>query len=74
MIVFNNGGQFLSGKIYCDRRLEWLRKDHSSWTVKKLPNSGFKVSVYKSAKGSLVAVFNSTGVEGLDIVLAAKAG
>jgi hypothetical protein len=42
--------------------------------VKKLPNSGFKVSVYKSAKGSLVAVFESTGVEGLNIVLAAKAG
>jgi len=42
--------------------------------VKKLPNSGFKVSVYKSAKGSLVAVFGSTGVDGLNIVLAAKAG
>jgi len=42
--------------------------------VKKLPNSGFKVSVYKSSKGSLVAVFTSTGVEGLNIVLAAKAG
>ena len=40
--------------------------------VKKLPNSGFKVSVYKSSKGSLVAVFTSTGVEGLDLVLAAK--
>ena len=42
--------------------------------VKKLPNSGFKVAVYKSSKGSLVAVFTSTGVPGLDIVLAAKAG
>jgi len=42
--------------------------------IKKLPNSGFKVSVYKSSKGSLVAVFSSTGVEGLNIVIAAKAG
>lgn len=41
--------------------------------VKKLPNSGFKVGVYKSSKGSLVAVFTSTGVQGLDIVLSAKA-
>lgn len=42
--------------------------------VKKLPNSGFNVAVYKSSKGSLVAVFTSTGVPGLDLVLAAKAG
>ena len=42
--------------------------------VNKLPASGFKVTIYKSAKGSLVAVFDSTNVDGLSIVLAAKAG
>ena len=41
--------------------------------IKKLPNSGFDVAIYKSSKGSLVAVFTSTGVQGLDIILAAKA-
>jgi len=41
--------------------------------VKKLPNSGFKVQVYKSKKGSLVAVFESTNVEGLNIVISPKA-
>lgn len=42
--------------------------------VRKLPNSGYDVTIHKSKKGSLVAVFNSTGVEGLKIVLSAKAG
>jgi hypothetical protein len=42
--------------------------------VKKLPNSGYKISIHRSKKGSLVAVFKSTGVEGLSIVLSAKAG
>lgn len=41
--------------------------------IKKLPNSGFKIGIYKSSKGSLVAVFSSTGVDGLDIVISAKA-
>jgi len=41
--------------------------------IKKLPNSGFNVSIYKSKKGSLVSVFESTGVEGLSVVIAAKA-
>jgi hypothetical protein len=41
--------------------------------VKKLPNSDFKVGVYKSSKGSLVAVFTSLNVPGLDLVLSAKA-
>jgi hypothetical protein len=42
--------------------------------VKKLPNSSYDVSIHKSKKGSLVAVFKSTGVDGLSIVLSAKAG
>ncbi len=42
--------------------------------VRKLPNSGYEVSIHKSKKGSLVAVFKSTGVDGLSIVLSAKAG
>jgi hypothetical protein len=40
--------------------------------INKLPNSSFKVNVYKSKKGSLVAIFDSTDVEGLSIVVAAK--
>jgi hypothetical protein len=41
--------------------------------VNKLPSSSFKVSVYKSKKGSLLAVFSSVNVPGLDIVISAKA-
>jgi len=41
--------------------------------VNKLPASNYSVSIYKSAKGSLVSVFTSTNVEGLSIVLSAKA-
>jgi len=41
--------------------------------INKLPSSNYNVTIYKSAKGSLVSVFTSTNVEGLDIVIAAKA-
>jgi hypothetical protein len=42
-------------------------------SVNKLPNSGYKVRIFKSAKGGLVAVFNSTNVDGLDILISSKA-
>ena len=41
--------------------------------VNKLPASNYIVQVFKSAKGSLVSVFTSTNVAGLDIVISAKA-
>ena len=41
--------------------------------VNKLPASAFNVSIFKSKKGSLVSVFDSINVEGLSIVIAAKA-
>jgi len=41
--------------------------------VKKLPNSSYEVSIHKSKKGSLVAVFKSTNVDGLSLILSAKA-
>lgn len=41
--------------------------------VNKLPASDFKVTIYKSKKGSLVAVFDSVNVDGLSIVISAKA-
>lgn len=40
--------------------------------INKLPNGSYNVSVYKSAKGSLITVFQSQGVDGLNIVIAAK--
>jgi len=42
-------------------------------SVNKLPSSSYNVSVYKSAKGSLVSVFSSVNVDGLDIIISAKA-
>lgn len=42
-------------------------------SVNKLPASNYIVQVFKSAKGSLVSVFTSTNVAGLDIVISAKA-
>jgi len=41
--------------------------------ISKLPASDFEVSVYKSKKGSLVAVFDSVNVDGLSLIIAAKA-
>jgi len=41
--------------------------------VNKLPSSAFNVTIYKSKKGSLVAVFESINVPGLSVVLSAKA-
>ena len=41
--------------------------------VNKLPASEFKVTIHKSKKGSLVAVFESVNVDGLNIVISAKA-
>lgn len=41
--------------------------------VNKLPASEFNVTIYKSKKGSLVAVFDSVNVDGLSIVISAKA-
>jgi len=41
--------------------------------VNKLPSSDFNVKVYKSAKGTLVSVFESTTVPGLKVVVSAKA-
>ena len=42
-------------------------------TINKLPASNFKVSIYKSSKGTPIALFESTNVEGLSIIVAAKA-
>jgi hypothetical protein len=42
--------------------------------VNKLPASEFKVTIYKSKKGSLVSVWDSVNVDGLSIVISAKAG
>jgi len=41
--------------------------------INKLPGSSFKVGIYKSAKGTLIAILESTTVDGLEIILAAKA-
>jgi hypothetical protein len=41
--------------------------------VNKLPASEFKVTIYKSKKGSLVSVWDSVNVEGLSIIISAKA-
>jgi hypothetical protein len=41
--------------------------------VNKLPASSYTVHVFKSAKGSLVTVFESTNVDGLKILVSAKA-
>ena len=40
--------------------------------VNKLPSSSYNVSVFKSQKGSLIALFESQSVDGLAIVIAAK--
>lgn len=40
--------------------------------INKLPNGSYNVSIYKSAKGSLITLFQSQGVDGLNIVIAAK--
>ena len=42
-------------------------------SINKLPASDFKVKIFKSSKGSLIAVFESVNVPGLTIVLSAKA-
>jgi len=42
-------------------------------SVNKLPISDYEVSIVKSKKGSLVAIFTSLDVSGLDIVLTSKA-
>jgi len=41
--------------------------------VNKVPSLDYKVSVYRSSKGSLVALFESTTVEGIEIIIAPKA-
>ena len=41
--------------------------------VNKLPSSAYNVNIYKSVKGSLIAIFSSINVDGLEIVLASKA-
>ena len=40
--------------------------------INKLPGGSYNVSVFKSAKGSLICLFESQGVDGLSIVIAAK--
>ena len=40
--------------------------------INKLPNSSYTVSMYRSAKGSLISLFESQGVDGLTIVIAGK--
>jgi len=42
-------------------------------SVNKLPGSDYKVQIFKSSKGSLVAVFESTDVDGLRILVSSKA-
>jgi len=42
-------------------------------SVNKLPASDYKVQIFKSSKGSLVAVFESTDVDGLRILVSSKA-
>jgi len=41
--------------------------------INKLPASDYSVQVYKSARGSLVAVFESKNIDGLDIIISSKA-
>jgi len=41
--------------------------------INKLPASDYSVQVYKSSKGSLVAVFESKNIDGLDIIISSKA-
>lgn len=38
----------------------------------KIPNTSYKVSVYKSSKGSLITLFESVEVDGLKIIISAK--
>jgi len=42
-------------------------------SVNKLPSSDYKVQIFKSSKGSLVAVFESIDVDGLRILVSSKA-
>lgn len=42
-------------------------------SVNKLPNSSYNVELYKSSKGTLIAVFNSLNVDGLSILVSSKA-
>jgi hypothetical protein len=42
-------------------------------SVNKLPSSDYKVQIFKSSKGSLVAVFESIDVDGLKILVSSKA-
>lgn len=41
--------------------------------INKLPASDYEVTVYRSKKGGLVALFSSVNVPGLDLVVSAKA-
>lgn len=41
-------------------------------SIAKLPSSSYKVTIYKSQKGSLVAMFDSINVPALSIIIAAK--
>jgi len=42
-------------------------------SVNKLPNSSYNVELFKSAKGTLIAVFNSLNIDGLSILVSSKA-
>ena len=42
-------------------------------SVNKLPASSYKVDIFKSGKGTLIAVFNSSNVDGLNILVSSKA-
>jgi hypothetical protein len=42
-------------------------------SVNKLPNNSYNVEVYKSTKGSLIAVFTSLDIDGLSILVSSKA-
>jgi len=42
-------------------------------SINKLPSSDYKVHIFKSSKGSLVAVFESEDVDGLRILVSSKA-
>jgi hypothetical protein len=41
--------------------------------INKLPASDYEVQVYRSQKGGLITVFTSLNVDGLDIIISAKA-
>lgn len=45
----------------------------SMGSINKLPNSEFKFNIYRSKKGSLVAFLESVNVEGMSVIVAAKA-